>query len=143
MDRDAYDRYLQMFNARDYDGVLSHFAERFQLVFAGYELTTQEEVRSFYSFLHTHVKESVEVHHFMSNAAMIVLEADIRLEGLSDLTPGMLAARGLSRIHPLAKGQVVTIPQFIHYHLQDGKIVKALCAIYEPPHREVGSALRG
>jgi SnoaL-like domain len=133
MDRDAYDRYLRMFNARDYDGVLSHFADHFDLVFAGYRFTTKAEVRDFYAFLHTYVNESVDVQHFMSTQDMIVLEAEIRLEGLADLTPDLLARRGLSRIHPLTKGQVVRIPQFIHYHLKDGKIVKALCAIYEPP----------
>ena len=134
MDRRAYDRYTQMFEARDYDGVLAHFAEHFELVFAGYVFTTKEQVREFYRFLHAHVNETIKVHHFISNDEMVVLEADIRLEGLSDLTPAMLAECGLERIHPLAKGQVVTIPQFIHYHLTDGKIVRALCAVYEPPH---------
>ena len=133
MDRAAYDDYLRAFNARDYDGVLAHFADRFELSFAGYVFRTREEVKRFYRFLHAHVDERITVNRYASDAATVAMEADVRLEGLSDLTPAMLEAEGLGRIQPLAKGQVVTIPQFIHYHLDgEGKIVRALCAIFEP-----------
>lgn len=132
MTREDYDRYVALFNARDYDGVLAHFADDFELVFAGYVFRTKPEVRDFYAFLHAHVDESVTVHSFLSGPDMVALEADVRLEGIADMTPDMLAARGLDRIVPLARGQIVTIPQFIHYHLRDGKIVRALCAVFEP-----------
>ena len=133
MNRADYDRYLQLFNARDYDGVLAHFADSFELVFAGYVFRTREEVKRFYAFLHDHVKESVTVKHFVADENMAALEADVRLEGIHDVTPEMLAQQGLERIVPIRKGQVITIPQFIHYHFKDGKIVKALCAVFEPP----------
>lgn len=133
MDRAGYDRYLAAFNARDYDRVLDHFADAFELVFAGYVFRTRDEVRRLYAFLHAHVDERVTVHSYVSDGRMVAMEADVRLEGLSDLTPAMLAAQGLDRIQPLAKGQVVTIPQFIHYHLDEqGRIVRALCAVFEP-----------
>jgi hypothetical protein len=133
MHRADYERYLQQFNARDYDGVLAFFADHFELVFAGYVFRTKEEVRRFYAFLHSYVNESVTVHSFISDGRMVALEADVRLEGIRDLTPEILAEHGYERIVGLKAGQVVTIPQFIHYHLEDGKIVKALCAVYEPP----------
>jgi ketosteroid isomerase-like protein len=134
MNRIDYDRYLALFNARDYDGVLAHFADSFELVFAGYVFRTRAEVKRFYEFLHAHVRESVTVHRFVSDGRLVALEADVRLEGIDDVTPAMLAAQGLERIVPIRKGQVITIPQFIHYHLENGKIVKALCAVFEPPH---------
>jgi len=135
MNRSDYDAYLRAFNARDYDAVLAHFAEPFELVFAGYVFRTKEEVRRFYEFLHAYVAESVTVHSFVSDGRMVALDADVRLEGLADLTPELLAERGLERIVPIGRGQVVTIPQFIHYHLDgEGRIVRALCAVYEPPH---------
>ena len=138
MDRAAYDRYVDLFNARDYEAVLDHFAEPFELVFAGYVFRTRTQVIGFYRFLHAHVRETVVVHRFLAGADMVVLEADVRLEGLSDLTPAMLSGQGLGRIQPLSAGQVVVIPQFIHYHLgPDGRIVRALCAVFEPP--SVGS----
>ena len=133
MDRATYDNYARLFNARDYDGVLDHFADRFELVFAQYVFTTKDQVRKFYAFLHANVDEQVIVRKYVSDATMIAMEADIRLEGKVDMTPAMLAEQALDRIMPIAKGQVITIPQFIHYHLENGKIVKALCALYEPP----------
>ena len=55
------------------------------------------------------------------------------MSALDDLTPAALASHGLERLVALQRGQVMTIPQFIHYHLQAGKIVRALCAVFEPP----------
>jgi SnoaL-like protein len=135
MTRDDYERYLRLFNARDYDGVLAHFADQFELVFAGYIFRTKEEVRRFYAFLHAHVKESVTLHAFVSDRHMVALEADVRLEGIQDLTAEQVAEAGYERLATLKRGEAVTIPQFIHYHLNgEGKITRALCAIFEPPH---------
>lgn len=135
MDRAAYDRYLAAFNARDYEAVLDHFAAdgAFEVVFAGYAFRSRDAVRRFYRFLHAHLDERITVNRYIAADRMVAMEADVRLEALTDLTPAMLAAEGLDRIHPLAKGQIVTLPQFIHYHLDGaGKIVRALCAVFEP-----------
>jgi len=132
MDRKAYDEYLARFHARDYDGVLSFYAERFEVTFAGYTLRSREAVRSFYGFLHRYLRETVIVDQFMSNDRMVVLEARVRLEGLQELTPEAARAAGYERLMTPPVGQIVEIPQFIHYHLEGGKIVKALCAVFEP-----------
>ena len=133
MDRAAYDRYLTAFNARDYDGVLAHFADSFELSFGGYMFRTKDAVRQLYAFLHAHVNERITVHRFVSDARTVAMEADVRLEALDDMTPEMLAEAGLGKLQPMTRGQIITIPQFIHYHLDaDGKIVRALCAIFEP-----------
>jgi SnoaL-like domain len=138
MDRAAYDRYVERFNARDYDAVLAHFADAFELVFAGHVFRTKDEVRRFYEFLHRHLIETITVQAFVSNESMVAMEADVRLEGLEDITPEALVEQGLEGLVPLRKGEVIIIPQFIHYHLSDGKIVRALCAVFEPPSRPVG-----
>lgn len=141
MDRAAYDRYLTLFEARDYDAILGHFADRFDLEFAGYAFHAAPEVKAFYAFLHDYVRETVSVRRYVSDAATIALEADVRLEGIGDLTPEVAAAHGFPAIQPVAKGQVVTIPQFIHYHLDaDGRIVAALCAISGPVRVEGAAA---
>jgi hypothetical protein len=140
MTREDYDRYVRLFNARDYDAVLDHFADTFELVFAGYVFRTRRQVRDFYAFLHSYVRESVTVRAFVSGEHMVALEADVRLEGLRELTPAILAEKGLERLAALGPGETVTIPQFIHYHLRDGKIVKALCAVFEPPRAEQGTS---
>jgi len=131
LDKAAYDRYLAAFNARDYDAVLDFYADRFELSFLGYVFRTREDVRNFYAFLHAHVAEHIILTAFVSDERMVALEADVRLEGITDLTPEMTAAAGFPKLAPLARGQVITIPQLIHYHLEDGKIVRALCAVFE------------
>lgn len=136
MNRADYDRYVERFNARDYDAVLAHFASEFELVFAGYVFRTPAEVRRLYAFLHDHVRESVSVRAFVSDARMVALEADVTLTAIKDMTPEVLAAQGLDRLVSLKSGTVAVIPQFIHYHLNEsGRIVRALCAVYEPPQR--------
>ena len=133
MDRQAYDRYLAMFNARDYDGILSHFADRFELHFAGYVFRTPEEVKRFYAFLHSHVDEQISVSRYVSDGETVALEAVVKLTGKRNLEAPDLEAAGYTRLVTLPASAVVEIPQFIHYHLKDGKIVKAVCAVLEPP----------
>lgn len=129
MNRADYDRYLACFNAKDYDGVLSFWADHFDLQFAGYRFTTPEEVRRFYAFLHEYLKETITVTAYVNDAHMVAMEAIVRIEGLKPLDQATLDAAGYGRLVPLAVGQVVEIPQYIHYHLRDGKIVRAGCAI--------------
>lgn len=129
MNRADYDRYLACFNAKDYDGVLSFWADHFDLQFAGYRFTTPEEVRRFYGFLHQYLKETITVTAYVNDANMVAMEAIVRIEGLKPLDQATLEAAGYGRLVPLAVGQVVEIPQYIHYHLQGGKIVRAGCAV--------------
>jgi hypothetical protein len=129
MDRSLYDRYLAAFNARDYDAVLAFYAESFELTFAGYRFTHKAEVKAFYAFFHAYVDESITVTAFVSDARMVALEAVVRLVGRRELNAATLAAAGFGGLVPLAVGQVVELPQFIHYHLREGKIVRAACAV--------------
>jgi hypothetical protein len=129
MNRADYDRYLACFNARDYDGVLSFWAEEFDLAFAGYHFRNKAEVKAFYAFFHQYANESVRVTAWVDSPGMVALEAVVRLEGIRELTLQVLEAQGLGRLVPLQVGQVVEIPQYIHYHLRDGLIVRAGCAV--------------
>jgi len=134
VNRAAYDRYLAAFNARDYDTVLDHFADEFEVVFADVVLRTKPQIRAFYAFLRAYLDERISITRYLSDARTIAMEADVRLEGLKTLTPAMLEERGYGSIVPLDAGQVITIPQFIHYHLDEqGKFVRALCAVFVPP----------
>jgi SnoaL-like domain len=133
MDKAGYDRYLARFNARDYAGVLDFYAAEFEISFAGYTLRTRAAVLDFYKFLHAHLRETITVQRFVSDERFLAIEAIVRIEGLVDLTAGALRSVGLDRMFPLLAAQVIEIPQFIHYHLVDGKIVKALCAVFETP----------
>ncbi|MCC7461603.1 MAG: nuclear transport factor 2 family protein [Gammaproteobacteria bacterium] len=132
MTRDEYERYLRLFNAKDYDAVFDHFTDDCEIVFAGYCFKGKQTIRKFYTFFHAHTKESITLQRFLSEGSTVALEAIVRLEGLETVTPEMLAKRGLGRLAALPKGAVFEIPQFIHYHLENGKFKRALCAIFEP-----------
>lgn len=134
MDRATYEDYLAKFNARDYAGVLAYYADEMEVCFAGYRFASKAEVARFYAFFHQHVSERIALLRFGSDDRTAALEAIVRLEGLTDLTPEGLEAEGLGRLVPLAKGQVVEMRQFIHYHLDDERrIVGAYCAVVESP----------
>ena len=128
MTREEFDVYLDKFNNRDYEGFLSYFREPFEMVHAGGRFNTRAEVLKSYAFLHHYLKEKIIVDHFVSDKKMIALEARVRIEGVVDLTPEILAASDYPGFMPLKVGQVVEISQFIHYHIgEDGKFVKVDC----------------
>jgi hypothetical protein len=128
MTREEFDVYLKKFNSRDYKGFLEYFADEFEMVHVGGSFKTRESVMKFYSFLHAYIKESVIVDRFVSDENNVVLEARVQIEGVKVLSPEVVAASDWPKLKPLAVGQVAVIPQFIHYHLENGKFVKVVCA---------------
>jgi len=128
MTHEEFDVYLKKFNSRDYNGFLDYFADEFEMIHVGGSFKTRESVMKFYSFLHTYVKESVIVDRFVSDEYTIALEVRVQIEGVKALSPEAVAASDWPKLKPLAVGQIAVIPQFIHYHLQNGKFVKVVCA---------------
>ena len=129
MTREDYERYAAAFNARDYDAVFDFYAENPRMAFFGVEITTREQLREFYTFLHTYVKETVTVERFASSEELAAVEGIVRVEGIEDLTREELDARGLGQFFPIAKGEVQEMRQYIHYHLEGGKIASVGCAL--------------
>lgn len=129
MTRDDYERYVTAFNARDYDAVFDFYAERPKMAFFGIEIATRDQLKDFYGFLHRYVKETVTVERFAGSDELAAVEGIVRVEGIDDLTPEILEARGMSRFFPIRKGEVQEMRQYIHYHLDDGKIESVGCAL--------------
>ena len=125
--RKDFDAYLAKFNSRDYKGFLDYFADKFEMIHVGGNLRTREDVMKFYSFLHRHIKETVIVDRLVMDADTIAMEARVQIEGIRELTPEAVAASDYPRLKPLKIGQAAIIPQFIHYHLVNGKIAKVEC----------------
>jgi hypothetical protein len=128
MNREEFDAYLKKFNSRDYKGFLDYFADEFEMIHVGGSFKTRESVMKFYNFLHTYIKESVIVDRFVSDERNVVLEARVQIEGVKELSAEAVAASDWPRLKPLTVGQIAVIPQFIHYHLENGKFVKVVCA---------------
>lgn len=135
MNREQYANYVAAFHARDYDKVLDHYAPdgEFEVTFFGTSLTTREEVKRFYSFFHDHVKEEILISKFISNDEMVAAEAIVRITAFKDLTKEAAAEAGIAVEYPISQGQMLDVPQFVHYHLKNGKITAALCALFQPP----------
>jgi len=129
MTREDYERYVAAFNARDYDAVFDFYAEKPRMAFFGVEITTREQLKQFYGFLHTYVRETVRIERFAGSDELAAVEGIVRVEGIKDLTREELAARKLDQFFPITTGEVQEMRQYIHYHLKDGKIESVGCAI--------------
>ena len=129
MTREDYERYVAAFNARDYDTVFDFYAEKPRMAFFGIEITSRDELKRFYGFLHQYVKETVTVERFAGSDELAAVEGIVRIEGIQDLTPEILAANGMAQFFPIAAGEVQEMRQYIHYHLKDGKIENVGCAL--------------
>jgi len=129
MTREDYDRYVAAFNARDYDAVFDFYAEHPKMAFFGIEITSRDQLKDFYGFMHRYVKETVTVERFAGSDELAAVEAIVRIEATDDLTREILDARGMGQFFPIAKGEVQEMRQYIHYHLKDGKIESVGCAL--------------
>ncbi len=125
--RKDFDAYLSKFNSRDYKGFLDYYADRFEMIHVGGNLRSREEVMKFYNFLHRYIKETVLVDRLVMDESTIAMEARVRIEGIRELTPQAVAASDYPKLKPLKVGETAIIPQFIHYHIVNGKIVKVEC----------------
>ena len=129
MTREDYDRYVAAFNARDYDTVFDFYAENPRMAFFGIEITSREQLKAFYGFMHRYVRETVTVERFAGSDELAAVEAIVRIEATDDLTREILDPRGMEQFFPIAKGEVQEMRQYIHYHLRDGKIESVGCAL--------------
>jgi hypothetical protein len=51
-----------------------------------------------------------------------------QIEGVKELTPETVAASDWPKLKPPTVGQKAVIPQFSHYHLENEKFAKVVCA---------------
>lgn len=127
--REAYDRYVAAFNAKDYDAVADFYVDPPEMTFFGVKLRSRQALKDFYGFLHDHVKESVTVLNFAASDTLTAIDAVIRVEGVKALTREALDARGLHGFFPIAAGEVQEMRQFIFYTIKDGLIARVECAL--------------
>nr|WP_221236578.1 nuclear transport factor 2 family protein [Novosphingobium taihuense] len=129
MTREAYDRYVAAFNAKDYDAVADFYVDPPEMTFFGVEIRSRQALKDFYGFLHDHVKESVTVLNFAASDTLTAIDAVIRVEGVKALTREALDERGLHGFFPIAAGEVQEMRQFIFYTIKDSLIVRVECAL--------------
>ena len=131
LDRAGYDRYLAAFNARDYDGVADFYVDPPRMEFFGIVITSRQELKDFYAWLHDNVEETVRILNFAAGETCTAIDAIVRIAAKKDLTREALDARGATGFFPIKAGVVQEIRQFIFYTTKGGKIEKVECAL--PP----------
>lgn len=129
LSREAYDRYVAAFNAKDYDAVADFYVDPPLMTFFGVEIRSRQALKDFYAFLHDHVNERVRVLNFAASETLTAIDAIIRVEGVKPLTREVLDARGLHGFFPIAVGEVQEMRQFIFYTIKDGLIERVECAL--------------
>lgn len=130
MNRADYDRYVAVFNARDYDAVCDFYAQPMNMDFFSVSIRSREDMKRFYGFLHSYVRESVTVRNFAASDTLTAIDATVRLEAFRDLDAETLAANGCGQFFPIKAGEVQELRQFIFYTLAaDGKITNVECAM--------------
>ncbi|MDE2561448.1 MAG: nuclear transport factor 2 family protein [Sphingomonadales bacterium] len=131
IDRARYDQYLAAFNAKDYDAVADFYVDPPRMEFFGIVIRSRQELKDFYAWLHSCVKESVTLRNFAASETCTACDAIVRIEALRDLTREELDAKGATGFFPIKAGEVQEIRQFIFYTVKDGKIEKVEAAL--PP----------
>jgi hypothetical protein len=129
VNRADYDRYLAAFNARDYDTVCDFYAEPMNMDFFGVSIRSRADMKRFYGFLHSYVRESVSVQNFASSDTLTAVDALVRIEAFRDLDAATLAANGCAAFLPIKAGEVQQLRQFIFYTIRNQKIAKVECAM--------------
>lgn len=131
LDRARYEQYLAAFNAKDYDAVADFYVDPPSMSFFGIEIRSREELKQFYAWLHSYVKESVSLRNFAASDTCTACDAIVRIEAIRDLDRAALDARGATGFFPIKAGEVQEIRQFIFYSVRDGRIEKVEAAL--PP----------
>lgn len=129
MNRSEFEKYLGHFNNRAYEKFLRCFADDIVLRFAGYELAGKKSIRRFYRFFHDHVDEHIIVHQFAGDDENVIIDVTVRLEAKKTLTSAALKVNGYERLVSLRRGEVVEIPQFIHYRIEKDQFKEIRCVI--------------
>jgi hypothetical protein len=133
MNEQDYHRYVEAFNARDYAGLETFFADDFALENAGFRVDGKPAFREFYRFFHAYCRETVHLKGFYPGNGSFVANVVISFEGLADLSAQVLAEKGYSGMSLVPKGAQVDVEFLILYVLNsDGLIQHIKGAVWVP-----------
>ncbi len=124
MTEDDYHRYIEAFNARDYDTLEKFFADDFVLENAGFAVRGKAAFRAFYAFFHEYCREEVEFREFFPGKRGFVSNVVIWFTGLKELSQQELDQRGYGGMTPIPVGMRVPVEFYIHYMLNDAGLIR-------------------
>lgn len=124
MTEDDYHRYIEAFNARDYDALETFFADDFVLENAGFAVRGKQAFRAFYAFFHEYCREEVEFREFFPGEQGFVSNVVIWFTGLKELSQAELDQRGYGGMTPIPVGVRLPVEFYIHYMLNDEGLIR-------------------
>jgi hypothetical protein len=128
MNREVFLAYLEHYNAGSWDTVCQWYTDDIVFESFGHGMSGPA-VREFLLRLHQGMRDHLTVRTLLIDGGHAALEADARIEALSDL-PNLPAG-------PMRKGETVITRMFIFYDIVDGKFSHIRVAGWPPT--KVGS----
>ena len=113
--REAYMAYTRAFSAADFDRFSACYTDDVVCeLTAGIVLRGKNAIVDFYREMFKTVRESLTLHHLIADDTGLAASITSQFTAVED-APNFVVA-------PLAKGECVRVPVFVHYLLRDGKI---------------------
>lgn len=134
MTEDEFNRYVSVFNNRDYDALHEYFTEDVELLVNRISLKGRAGFNRFYNHFHQVIREEIKIVKFMTGQNCFCADLLFRFTGLKPYTSEWLREKsGYGWRAELAVGETFYMQNFIIYDLNDdGKIYRIRPALYEP-----------
>ena len=126
LSRAEFMQYIQLFNAND-PGFIKFYHDDVVLELGATSIKTAQGIRDFYAQVKAHIKEKIEVAHFVSDATGIAVELPTEFRVFKDWENGFFQ-------RPLKAGEVMRTISFVLYDVQDRRFRHIRSARYKQIH---------
>jgi hypothetical protein len=126
LSRAEFMEYIQLFNANNPE-FIKFYHDDVVLELGATSIKTPRGIRDFYAQVKAHIKEKVEVTHFVSDATGIAAELPTEFRVFKDWENGFFQ-------RPLKAGEVMRTISFVLYNVQDRKFKHIKSARYKQIH---------
>ncbi|HKJ74193.1 MAG TPA: nuclear transport factor 2 family protein [Alphaproteobacteria bacterium] len=120
--RAQFDEYLALFNNND-PGFIKFYHPDVVLELGATQIKTPQGIRDFYAEVKAHIREKVEVNHFISDATGIAAELPTEFKVYRDWENGFFQ-------RPLKAGEVMRTISFVLYWVENGQFKHIKSARY-------------
>lgn len=108
---------------------MAHFTDDPVLGFAGYTIPGKGTFKNLYAFFHRYVDEKVLTLRFARDDENVIIDAVVRPKGRIPLTQAVPAEKDYDRLITLDPGEIMELPKFIHYQIENGKFTEIRCLV--------------
>jgi hypothetical protein len=121
--REQFVAYTTLFNNND-PAFIQYYHDDVVLELGAKEIRTPQGIRDFYADVKAHIREKVEVTHFVSDATGMAAEMPTEFRVYKDWDNNFFG-------RPLKAGEVLRVVSFVLYWVKDGKFSRIKSARYK------------